>query len=381
MSSERPQLYSGQRQFQHFCRMETFYPIRELTPAKTPYPFPQGPAFELPESFSFAGNHRDTQAFLESTDTAALLLLEDGKLRLEQYALTGGPEVPWTSWSVAKSFVSALLGIALEEGLLENIEDPMVRYLPELRGSGYEGASIRQVLQMSSGTAWNEDYSDPDSDVNRLGPILGGKGSLKEFVKGIRPGTQPDTVCRYSSADTQALGLLLAAVSGSSLTAYMQEKLCEPLGFEHRGYWICDGEGVELALGGLNLTARDYARIGELYRCAGLWQGEQLVPKTWVNASVRADRPHLQQGKVMVGGHIFPFGYGYQWWIPEGNQGEFSAIGVYNQFVFVNPSSRTVLVKLSANPRYGLSENEADNREEETVAFLRAVNAKISGRA
>lgn len=125
------------------------------------------------------------------------------------------------------------------------------------------------------------------------------------------------------------------------------------------------------------MTARDYAKLGELFRLGGMWNGVQLVPAGWVAASTASDEPHLQPGRVMVGGHIFPFGYAHQWWVPAGDRGEFSAIGVYNQFVYVDPSARATVVKLSANRRYGLSTDESDNREGETVAFIRAAIAAL----
>ena len=377
MSTNYPQLYSGQPQHDNFCRMEDFYPTRALHPAARPQPFPIGADVTLPERFEFAGSEHDAETFLRDTDTAAVLVLVDGELRHEHYALTGGQRVPWTSWSVAKSFVSALIGIAIEEGRIDSVQDPIDRYLPDLAGSAYEGVALHDVLQMSSGAAWNEDYSDPDSDVNRLGPVMVGKSSLREFVRGIRPATAPGSLCQYNSADTQVLGLLLGAVSGGTLADYMQSRLCEPLGFEHRGYWLLDAAGTEMALGGLNLTARDYARIGELYRNGGRWHDKQIVPADWVAQSLRCESPHLRDGQVIVGGHVFPFGYAYQWWIPAGTQQEFSAIGVYNQFVYVNPVKRSVIVKLSANRAYGTTPEEHTNREEETVAWLRAVNDSL----
>jgi hypothetical protein len=377
MSTEQLNLFSGEPQHDQFCRMDTFYPVRRLSAAARPQPFPTGQPLKLPEHYRFGGANRNLMSFLEATDTSALLAVVDGKICFEEYYLTGGPEVPWTSWSVAKSFVSALVGMAIEEGLITSVEDPIDQYLPSIKGSAYQGVSIRNVLQMSSGADWNEDYSDPDSDSNRLQPVMAGQGSLSEFVCGIRPAVEPGTRCQYNSADTQVLGLLLAAVTGTTLSEYMQQKLCEPLGFEHPGYWILDAEGVEMALGGLNLTARDYARIGELYRNSGRWAGQQLVPESWVSSSIRSDAPHLEQGQVIVGGHVFPMGYGYQWWVPAGSAQEFSAIGIYNQFVFVNPKKRSILVKLSANRAYGTSPDERANREEETLAVLRAINDGI----
>ena len=136
---------------------------------------------------------------------------------------------------------------------------------------------------------------------------------------------------------------------------------------------MCDEQGVEAAFVGLLMTARDFAKLVELYRNGGVWGGRQIVPADFVAASVRCDAPHLAPGKPLVGGHPFPLGYGYQWWIPDGDRGEFSAIGVYNQYVYVDPSRGAVIVKLSANPRYGLSHDDADNKDVETISAFRAI--------
>ena len=198
-----------------------------------------------------------------------------------------------------------------------------------------------------------------------------------KFIENMKCEREPGTLCHYNSGDTQALGMLLVRATGHSITAYMQEKLCEPLGMESEGYWLLDCEGMELAAGGVNLIARDFARLGELYRNKGVWNGKQIVPANWVTDSVTPDAPHLMPGQVIVGGHVFPFGYGYQWWIPEGDRGEFAAIGVYNQFVYVDPSRNVVIVKLSANRAYGTSPDESTNREAETMEFLRAIATSL----
>jgi CubicO group peptidase (beta-lactamase class C family) len=139
------------------------------------------------------------------------------------------------------------------------------------------------------------------------------------------------------------------------------------------GYWMVDGTGLEMAYAGLNLSARDYAKLGELYRNHGQWEGRQIVPRAWVEASVRADAPHLANGRPILSDHTLPLGYGYQWWLPDGSDGEFSGIGVYNQFVYVDPSRQVTIVKLSANRAYGTTMTEETNREVENIAFLRAV--------
>jgi CubicO group peptidase (beta-lactamase class C family) len=303
-----------------------------------------------------------------------MLVLREGEIRHERYALTGGSEVKWLSMSVAKSFVSALVGIAVEEGLIASIEDPLSAYVPVEPGSAYDGVSIRNVLQMSSGARWNEDYSDPTADIFRLGAAMAGVGgSLDDFVATMARESEPGTVCRYNSGDTQALGALLIRATGRSVAEYMQDKLCEPLGMTSPSAWLIDPAGIEVAFAGLLMTARDFAKLGELFRNGGNWRGQQVVPADWVRASISFDAPHLAPGRPIAGDHHLKIGYGYQWWLPDGNRGEFSAIGVYNQFVYVDPTSRCTIVKLSANRQYGTTPDENTNREMETVAFLRSV--------
>jgi CubicO group peptidase (beta-lactamase class C family) len=227
---------------------------------------------------------------------------------------------------------------------------------------------------MSSGARWNEDYNDPTSDIFRLTMAAMGIGStLDDFVTTVVGEYEPGTVCRYNSSDTQALGALVARATGRPVADYMREKLCEPLGIAATSHWIVDPDGTPLSFAGLNMTARDYAKLGELYRNGGRWQGRQIVPADWVRDSVTVAAPHLAPGRPLIGGRPFDLGYGYQWWIPAGDRGEFSAIGVYNQFVYVDPASAATIVKLSANRRYGTSTEESTNRDLETIAFLRAV--------
>jgi CubicO group peptidase (beta-lactamase class C family) len=181
--------------------------------------------------------------------------------------------------------------------------------------------------------------------------------------------TTPGAICHYNSGDTQMLGQLLVAATGRSLTDYMHEKLMEPLAMNAAGYWLIDSTGMEMAFAGVNLIARDFAKLGELYRCGGVWQGRSIVPAEWVRASVTPDALHVKPGSV----GLLPFGYGYQWWVPEGERGEFFAAGVYNQFVFADPSREVVIVKLSANGHYGTTMTEATNREANSIAFFRAI--------
>ena len=318
---------------------------------------------------------RNVEAFLDETDTAALLVIKDGTVRFERYGLTGGPAVHWMSMSVAKSFVSALVGIAVGEGLIRDIDQPITDYVPELAGSAYDGVRIKDILQMSSGARWNEDYSDPESDLVRSGTVLALGGSFNSVAIGMQRQRQPGVFNLYNSFDTQAIGMLLVKATGRSIADYMQEKLWQPLGMESDGYWIVDSEQMEMAYGGLQATARDFAKIGELFRLNGSWHGRQIVPAGWVRASLAPDAPHLVPGKRDNSDSAL--GYGFQWWLMDGDDGEFSAIGVYNQFVYVNPARGLVITKLSANRNYGLTNDETSYREFETIEMFREIGRAV----
>lgn len=370
-------LFSGAPQHANFCRLPDILPSRRMRASATPVELPEGDAVALPETYDHEGAVKDVERFFVETDTAALLVLKDGVIRHERYALTGGRDRTWISWSVAKSFVSALVGIAIEEGAIPGVDAPISDWVRVEPGSAYDGVAIRHVLQMSSGARWNEDYNDPASDVHRLGATMAGASTLDEFVAGMVKDDEPGRICRYNSGDTQALGALLVRATGRSIADYMQEKLVDPLGMTVPGAWLVDEAGMEMAFAGLNLTARDFARIGELYRNDGFWNGRRIVPEAWVRASVTPDAPHLAPGRPMLADHRFALGYGYQWWIPDGDAGEFSAIGIYNQFVYVDPSRGVVIVKLSSNRAYGTSTDESTNRELETVSWLRAIAGRL----
>lgn len=371
-------LFTGVPQHEHFDRMHQLLPSRRLTASPTPHHFPDGSPAGLPDSFEFGRATIDTEQFLHVTDTAALLVLRDGAVVHEQYRLTGGPEVTWMSMSVAKSFISALVGIAVEHGHIRSIHDPISDYIDAEPGSAYDGVSIKDVLQMSSGARWNEDYSDPTSDIARLGAAMGIGGSLDRFVATAAPEVPPRTVCQYNSTDTQALGTLLVRATDRSITDYMQQHLYDPLGMERDGHWLLDAQGREMAFGGLNLTARDFAKLGELYRNGGMWNGRQVVDADWVAASLTPDAPHLECGAPVIAGGNLPEGYGYQWWLMPGGQGQYSAIGVYNQWVYVSPADRVTIVKLSATRTYGTGKGEDVNFSGTHEAFLGALAAHIS---
>ena len=364
-------LFTGVEQIDNFNRMHQMFPVTAMPAADQPYSFQVVESVPLPTEFSYGGKRVETEEFLARTDTGAVLVVKDGAIQFEQYWRSGGQTQTWLSMSVAKSFISALIGIAIEQGHIRDINDPITDYAPELAGSAYDNVAIKDILQMSSGASWNEDYGDPESDINRFARVFALGGSMNKFATTLTREMAPGTYNRYNSTDTQALGMLLTAATGRSITEYMIENLWHPMGAEHTGYWLTDADNMEMAFGGLNITARDYAKLGELYRLGGAFNGQQIVPADWVSASIVADAPHLIPGVNPASD--WPLGYGYQWWIPEGIAGEFMAIGVYNQFIYIAPESNTVIVKLSANSAYGTPEDKDASSEFESIEFFRAI--------
>ena len=363
-------LFSGSDQHQKFNRVYELFPTSNLAPSNNPSSFEIESMIELPNSFVYESRSVDVNEYLDRTDVSALLILKDGKIRYENYWLTGGREVKWISMSVGKSFVSALIGIALDQGHIKSIQDPVTIYVPQLKDSAYDGVSIKDILQMSSGASWNEDYGDPNSDINRSVRIFALGGSLDEFAASLTNENEPGTFNRYNSTDTQVLGMLLREATGTSITEFMQEMLWDPIGAEDNAYWLLDSENMEVAYGGLNATARDYAKLGELYRLRGRMNNKQIIPEKWVDESVRPDAPHLMPGENPMSD--YPLGYGYQWWIPD-ESGDYMAIGVYNQFIYVSPKNNSVVVQLAANKIYGVDAIDTTVSEFESIAFLRTL--------
>jgi CubicO group peptidase (beta-lactamase class C family) len=367
-------LFSGANQVEHFRSMRSIFPVTVVHKSAAPYVFPVGNALTLPKSFDYAAGREDTSNFLSSTDTTGLLILHDDKVVYEQYWLGNSAGTQWIAWSVSKSFTSALFGIAVHSGAIASIEDQVTKYVPELKGSAYDGTRIKDVLQMSSGASWNEDYSDPHSDINRFGRTFALGGSLDAFAATLTRQFPPGTFNRYNTMDSQVLGMILRRVTGKTETEYVQEKIWSPLGMESDAYWMTDDQGMEFAAGGLNATLRDLAKLGALYMHEGNWNGTQIVPAEWVHASVTPDAPYLMPGKRASSDSIW--GYGFQWWVPD-MSGAFSAIGIFNQFVYVNPALHLVIAKTSANHRYGTTDNESSDREAEHFSFFKAIEQAV----
>lgn len=320
-----------------------------------------GPVSDLPEGASMILPGGADQ-WIKDRSVTALVVLKDGQLRHESYHLGTAPEERRISWSVAKSFLSALFGIVLSEGDIASIDDPVTKYAPALKGTAYDGASIRNVLNMSSGVTFDEDYLDYDSDINRMGREIALGGTMDGFTQALKETfTKPGAQWQYVSIDTHVIGMVIRGATGRDIAGLLSEKVIQPLGLEETPYYVTDGEGVAFVLGGLNLRTRDYARFGQMFLEGGQYLGNQIVPADWVDVSTKATAP-TAPGKI---------GYGYQWWIPIGaTEGEFLARGVYGQYIYVNQPLGIVIASNAADRQFRIEGAHTSN-----IEMFRAITA------
>jgi CubicO group peptidase (beta-lactamase class C family) len=327
-----------------------------------------GPVWNLPRadrdldfSYQFKGKEYSVEQFLDRTFTNALLIIKDGKIVSEMYRNGTDESTRFIGWSATKSIVSLLVGCAVQEGRIKSVDDPITRYLPELKGGGYDGATVRHILQMRSGVDYEERYDFGNPGVAARNHELALVANVVRFAdaaKTIKRKHQPGEVWQYKTLDTAVLGWLIERVSnGSTLAAYAAQRLWEPLGAERDGFFIMDGPpgaGREFSGAGFNASLRDFARIGVMMLNEGKARDKQIIPAEWVRESTR---PAGGPGP----------GYGYQWWLVD-NSRAYQALGLQGQYIYVDPATNTVVVKLSYFPP---ADTEASA---ETAAFLAAAS-------
>ncbi len=337
-----------------FRNMDRIFPTAAIKRGATVRPLPPA-AHPLDLRSPRGGKTMDADAFMTANHVAGLLILQDGKILLEKYREGLTPTGRWTSFSVAKSVTSTLVGAAVRDGAIKSIDDPVTRYVPQLRGSAYDAVSVRQLMMMSSGVRWDEDYEDPKSDFMRLYD--------SDFIAPMmdRPRVHPaGTVFHYSTADTDILGTVVMQATGKPLSQYLSEKIWSPYGMEQDAAWLTV-RGKETGGVNISMTLRDYGRFGEFIRGDGMIDGKRVLADGWV-ADATSRHIDTDWGKV---------GYGYQWWInPDGT---FRALGIFGQLIYIDKADKLVIVALSAWPHPDREETYVT--EDSFIAAVRKVVA------
>ncbi len=366
-------LFEPDRIVENFRTMPELFnsnPIRNTGPVDELASAPQA----LPKDFSFDGKQLAISDWIRQSGTTGLVVMANRKLAFEEYFQGNDASTQAISWSVGKSFVSALIGFALADGSIKSLQEPVGDYVPLLRQGGYADVSIQDVLEMSSGIDFNEDYADPDSGINQLGQEIFLGRSTNKWIAKLAKAKPAGTENHYISVNTQVLGMVLEAATKQKLAIYMEQKLWSRLGPDGDASWLTDAHGTELAFAGLNARTRDYARFGQLYLDEGRnLKGEQLLPAQWIHDSVTPRTAYLKPSRSMRFGQP-SLGYAYQFWVPQSDEGEFMAMGVYGQFVYVNPARKVVIAKNSAYINYKI---DGDRMEYETLEAFRAISRQV----
>lgn len=331
-----------------------------------------GPVWTLPSrdqpldfSYTWQGQQLPARDFLERTYTNALLVMKEGRIVSEIYRNNSNERSRFIGWSMTKSVTSVLIGCALAQGRIDSLDTPIARYLPELKGGGYDGVSIRQVMQMRSGVDYEEryDFANPGRAAsNHISSLVRNVTRFVDVARTLPRIHPPGTFFQYKTIDTAVLGWLIERVTQGSVAAYTAQCLWEPLGAEADGFYIMDGApgvGREFSGAGFNATLRDFARFGQMVLNEGVADGRRIVSADWIQQSTRPTG-----GEDAARG-----GYGLQWWT-RGGSDAFAAIGLQGQYIFIDPATRTVVVKLSYFPPGDNSALEA-----ETFAFMTAASA------
>lgn len=344
--------------FRALDRLPLVAKVRVVPAGGTPRPLPPGPPLRLPV---------DVDAFMAGQRSAALLVVHDGKLRLERYGLGFDGNGRWTSFSVAKSVTSTLVGAAIRDGHIRSMDDKVSTYIPQMKGSAYDDVSIRQLLTMTSGVQWNEDYADPDSDVARFNKHKPEEGvdALVSYLRKLPRAAPPGTRWNYSTGETNLVGILVAEATRKPLATYLSEKIWVPAGMEQDATWILSRTGREISGCCLQATPRDYARIGLFVLDGARVNGQPIVPDGWL-AEATTERVGIgRPGR----------GYGYQWWTRPG--GTFDARGIFGQGIFLDPQRKLVIVT-NANWAGGARDEAAVSARD---AFFQAVQKAIDDEA
>jgi CubicO group peptidase (beta-lactamase class C family) len=330
-----------------FSHADTLQPVRVVRRGATSRPLPKSARPLPPIHFEVGGHRFDLYDYLATHRVAGMLVLKDGKIAFEDYELGIGPDTRWISFSMAKSIASTLVGVALAEGSITSLDDPVVRYVPALSGSAYDGVTVRQILTMSSGVRWNETYTDPKSDRRKVLDlqIAGKPGEVLRYMGSLPRAAAPGSVWNYSTGETFVLGAVLEGATHQSLTDYLSQKIWAPAGMEKDAAWWVDGpHGLVWAGSGLEATLRDFGRFALVAAAGGQLQGRSLVPPDWFE---QAGVPHEIGGKTVD--------YGYMWWIPPQSvpihAGAFEAVGIFGQYMYINPHEHLAIVVLSARPK------------------------------
>jgi len=343
--------------FRMMDRLPLIIESRPIKKGEAVHPLPAGEPLDL-------GAGVDLDAYMESQNAASLVIVHDGKIRLERYGNDFTDHGHWTSFSVAKSLTSTLVGAAIADGHIKSLNDKVSTYIPDLKGSPYDDVTIAQLLTMTSGVAWNEDYEDPNSNVaqfDRHEPEPGVNGTVS-YMRSLGRAHPPGEVWNYSTGETNLIGVLVSSATGKSVADYLSEKIWAPYGMEQNASWLLGADGHEISGCCIQAATRDFARFGQFILDGAATPAGPVVPADWLAQAT------VKQADYGVAGE----GYGFLWWTKDA--GAFEADGIFGQGIFIDPARQLVI---ASNANWKTALGLKDGEFEERKAFYEAVQAAV----
>ena len=331
MSAKSLLTWTPEQQLEGYPNINRIYYTRKIEASSQILALTRAEASLDDFTYVHQGEPKTINDYFDQLNTTGLIVLKNGELVFEKYALGHTEDQTWISFSVAKSVVSMLYGAAINDGYIKSVDDLASTYLPSLREGAYKDTTIKNILQMASGVKWNEDYEDPESDV-ASSPIQ--ILDLIEYMGDLEKLHQPGTHFNYNTGETNLAGAVLRAAIGNNLSTYLHKKIWQPFGMESEAYWMLDeADGVEYGGCCINATLRDYARLGLFALNKGaLATGVQILPEDW-----------MQESTNPSSGANY---YGYYWWLRPNNS--YRATGIFGQFIWVDPKEELVVAIHSA---------------------------------
>jgi CubicO group peptidase (beta-lactamase class C family) len=329
-----------------FRNIDRLFPTRVVARGRRVTPLPVAAQQLGGLSFMSAGAHYTLDDYVIRNRVAGLLVIKRGRIVHERYALGATPQSRWMSMSIAKSITSTLIGAAIQDGVIRSIDDSVTKYVPALRGSAYDGVTVRQILMMASGVRWTETYTDSTSDRRKLlaAQIAQRPGAALALMASLPNAATPGTQFNYSTGETLVAGAIVRGATGKTLAAYLSEKIWQPAGMEsHATWWLDSPDGHEIGGSGLSATLRDFGRFGLFALRDGRVQGTPMLPAGWMAVASAPTLPPSARNSP----------YGYMWWpmttaAPSVHAGAYAAQGIFGQWIYINPREELVIVQLGA---------------------------------
>jgi len=346
--------------FRAMDRIPLLSKSRIISAGKDVYPLPKGVPLDV---------GIDVDAYMKDQRTAALVIVHEGKVCLEKYGLDFSPGKRWTSFSVAKSFTSTLVGAAIKDGYIKSIDDKVSDYIPDLKGSVYDNVTIKHLLTMTSGVKWNEDYADPKSDVALFNAHKAEPGVdvTVSYMRKLKREAPSGTKWVYKTGETNLVGVLVSSATKKNLSDNLSEKVWRPFGMEHNASWLLGSTGHEISGCCLQASTRDFARFGLFILGGGIAEGKSVLPDGWI---AEATTKHADTDQA-------EYGYGYQWWTV--NDGSYAARGIFGQSIFIDPNRKLVIASNSNWPQ--ATDSQGGDQGKKNVAFRKQVQLAIDNEA